>query len=160
MFDRLFLWLAGKILRMRRYSPKAPLPKRLTSWAARRIGKKGRDRWNQERRWLKAVAWANADEARRDAEHAQWMAVHEHLAMVASTPEAMPDEALLAILEADFPWMAQMRDALAVDLATAGIAEALETVDLSDVDPVPAANFLMMEMQHRNVRPRNTSPVH
>lgn len=66
-------WLAGKVLRRRRVNPGCPFAKALASWAARTIGAKGRERWNQERRWRKAVKWANADEARRTFEHALWM---------------------------------------------------------------------------------------
>jgi hypothetical protein len=71
---RIVNWLAGKVLRRRRYVPLCPVARALASWAARTIGAKGRATANTNRRRAAAFAWADADEARRNFEHNLWMA--------------------------------------------------------------------------------------
>lgn len=157
MFSTLRKWLAGRILRARRMSPTSRITKALAPWAGRTIGKAGRDRWNQERRWLKVKAWANADEAYRDSEHAMWMAQvarqNEFLALAQADGARLELEASDSLTDAA---VARLYQDIVSDTE---IAEAYDREGFT-VDPTAAADFMMLEMTHRNVAPKNFQRVH
>jgi hypothetical protein len=128
-------WIAGKVLRRRRYHKGCPIAKAWASWAAAEIGREGRARWNQERRWRAACKWADADEARRNFEHNLTMA------------RVLEDRAIRRILVQDGP-TAAMDAIIAITMQmskTHAVARVLETVDV--------ATFLLLSETHRNVAP-------